>query len=272
MNAERIAARFNLRDPARYGVDMGPGPDSDFRASRRLVMWFGLHLAWGLVFRFYRSSRLGFVGRDVEDGLLARGKGIIYAHWHQYAQFYFFHAGGKRHLMMISPKLGGEFGARCMDRVGVLTVRGSSTKVTREGHLRYRGGKEALSAVVRLVKEEGFHAGITADGPKGPAFRLKPGALYLARDTGSPILVLTTAARPRFRLPGWDRMWMPFPFSRIINFFSGPFYVPPDADEDRIEETRLRLEQHMQDMTAKAVRYWKDEETRREFPEPEWKS
>ncbi len=270
MDAERISGLFSLKDPERYGVDLGPGQDSDFRASRRLVMWLGLHLAWGVVFRFYRSSRVGTIGKDLEDDLFARGQGIIYAHWHQYAQFYFFHAGRKRHLMMISPKLGGEFGARCMDRVGVLTVRGSSTKVTKEGHLRYRGGKEALSAVERLVKEEGFHAGITADGPKGPAFHVKPGALHLARDTGSPIMVLTAAARPRFRLPGWDRMWMPFPFSRIIYFFSGPFYVPPDADDKLIEKARLQLEHHMRDMTARAGKYWKDQATRREFPEPLW--
>jgi hypothetical protein len=270
MDTDRISSLWNLRDPGKYGVHLGPRPDRDFGRSRLLVFWLGLRLAWGIVFRFYRSSRIGIVGKDLEETLIAHGPGIIYAHWHRYAQFYFFHAGRKRHVMMISPKTGGEFGARCMDRVGVLTVRGSSTKLSKEGKPRYRGGKEALSAMVELVREEGFHAGITGDGPRGPALALKAGAIHLARLTGSPILVLSAAARPHLRLPGWDRMWMPLPFSKIILFFSGPFYVPQDADEGRLEDLRVQLEAHMRGMAAKAERYWKDERIRKEFLEPSW--
>jgi lysophospholipid acyltransferase (LPLAT)-like uncharacterized protein len=270
MDAERISTLWNIEDPGKYGVDFGPAPDSQFERSRRLILWVGLHLAWGVVFRFYRSSRIGVIGKELEDDLIAREKGIIYAHWHCYSQFYFFHVGHKRHVMMISPKFGGEYGARCMDRVGVLSVRGSSKKLSKEGILRDRGGREALSAMVSLVKEEGFHAGITVDGPRGPALSMKAGAINLARDTGSPIMVLTAASRPHLRLPGWDRMWMPLPFSRIIYFFSGPFYVPPDVQDNETEEIRLRIEEHMRDMTLNAQRYWKDEETRKRFPAPLW--
>jgi lysophospholipid acyltransferase (LPLAT)-like uncharacterized protein len=270
VDTNRISALWNIRNPEKYGVPLGPRPDSDFKPSRRLVFWVGLHLAWGVVFRFYNSSRIGVIGKELEDDLIARGKGIIYAHWHRYAQFYFFHAGHKRHVMMISPKLGGEFGARCMDRVGVLTVRGSSTKVGKEGRLRYKGGKEALSAMVSLVREEGFHAGITVDGPRGPALEMKAGAVQLAKITDSPILALTAAARPHLRLPGWDRMWMPLPFSRILYFFSGPFYVPKEADERQKEEIRLRVEGHMREMALQAERYWKDESIRKRLPTPLW--
>ena len=270
MDEDRISTLWNIKDPRKYGVDFGPAPDSQFKCSRRVILWIGLHLAWGVVFRFYRSSRIGVIGKELEDELIARGKGIIYAHWHRYSQFYFFHVGHKRHVMMISPKFGGEYGARCMDRVGVLSVRGSSKKLNKEGILRDRGGREALSAMVDLVKEEGFYAGITVDGPKGPALSMKAGAINLARDTGSPIMVLTAAARPHLRLPGWDRMWMPLPFSRIIYFFSGPFYVPEEAADNQAEEVLLRVEEHMREMALKAERYWIDEDTRRQFAPPLW--
>lgn len=268
MDADRISTLWNIKDPDKYGVYLGPRPNSHFRWSRRLVLWMGLHLAWGVVFRFYNSSRIGIIGKDLEDELIARQKGIIYAHWHRYSQFYFFHVGHKRHVMMISPKLGGEYGARCMDKVGVLTVRGSSKKLSKEGILRNRGGKAALSAMVRLIREEGFHAGITVDGPKGPALRMKAGAINMARETGSPIMVLTAAARPHLRLPGWEGMWMPLPLSRIIYFFSGPFYVPKDVNGNKAEALRLHVEEHMRDMAMKAERYWKDEDTRKQFPLP----
>jgi lysophospholipid acyltransferase (LPLAT)-like uncharacterized protein len=270
MDADRVSTLWKIKDPGKYGVDFGPAPDSQFKRSRRLILWVGLHLAWGVVFRFYRSSRIGVIGKQLEDELIARGKGIIYAHWHRYSQFYFFHVGRKRHVMMISPKFGGEYGARCMDRVGVLSVRGSSKKLSKEGVPRQRGGREALSAMEGLVREEGFHAGITVDGPKGPALCMKAGAIHLARDTGSPIMVLTAAAKPHLRLPGWDRMWMPLPFSRIIYFFSGPFYVPKDVESDQEEEIRLCVEGHMREMTQKAEGYWKEENTRSQFPAPLW--
>ena len=61
--------------------------------------------------------------------------------------------------MMISQKEGGEYGARCMARVGVLAVRGSTSSLSRTGRIRDKKGREALAAMVGLVRDEGFHAG-----------------------------------------------------------------------------------------------------------------
>jgi len=256
----------------KYGVHLGPYEDGRFSRFYGFVFRFVLPVVVGFISPWYRLSRVGCIGSELNRKMLSTGKGIIYAHWHRYAQYYYFWVQGRRHIMMISQKEGGEFGARCMARVGVLAVRGSTSSLSRTGRIRDKKGREALDAMVGLVREEGYHAGITVDGAKGPALALKKGAVILARQTGSPIVVMTVAARPHLRLFNWDRMWMPVPLSRIVYFFTGPFWVPKDADDARIEEIRTEIEAHMRRMTDLTERYFTDKTVRDQFPEPVWGS
>lgn len=266
-HSEELRSRVGFSE--RYGVHLGPYEDGKFGLFYRLVFQIGVPVA-GLVTSAYTLSRVGSIGDKLNREMLSRGKGIIYAHWHRYAQYYYFWVHGRRHVMMISQKEGGEYGARCMARVGVLAVRGSTSTLSHTGRIRDKKGREALNAMVGLVGEEGFHAGITVDGAKGPALTLKKGAVILARETGSPILVMTVAARPHLSLFNWDRMWVPVPLSRIIYFFTGPFWVPKDADDDKLEVIRTTIETHMRQMTDLTERYFTDASVRSQFPDPVW--
>jgi lysophospholipid acyltransferase (LPLAT)-like uncharacterized protein len=257
-------------DSEKYGVHLGPYEDGRFSSFYRFVFRFVLPIVVGLISPWYTLSRVGIIGGDLNEEMLSRGKGIIYAHWHRYAQYYYFWVKGRRHVMMISQKEGGEFGAQCMARVGVLAVRGSTSSLSRSGRIRDKKGREALDAMVGLVRDEGFHAGITVDGAKGPALALKKGAVILARETGSPIVVLTVAARPHLRLFNWDRMWMPLPLSKIVYFFTGPFWVPKDASDMQLEAIRTTIEAHMRQMTDLTERYFTDRSVQEKFPKPVW--
>jgi hypothetical protein len=257
-------------DSEKYGVHLGPYEDNRFSSFYRFVFRFVLPIVVGLISPWYTLSRVGVIGGDLNEEMLSRGKGIIYAHWHRYAQYYYFWVKGRRHVMMISQKEGGEFGARCMAGVGVLAVRGSTSSLSRTGRIRDKKGREALDAMVELVRDEGFHAGLTVDGAKGPALVLKKGAVILARQTGSPIVVMTVAARPHIRLFNWDRMWMPLPLSRIVYFFTGPFWVPKDASDTQLEAIRTTIEAHMRRMTDLTERYFTDRSVQEKFPKPVW--
>jgi lysophospholipid acyltransferase (LPLAT)-like uncharacterized protein len=261
---------WDIKYPERYGVQFGPYDNSRFKPSRRLMFWAGVPSAIFIFENFFKFSRIGVIGREIEDQLFSQGKGIIYAHWHKYAALYFMYARHKRHVIMSSHKDSGEFGSRCMERVGILTVRGSTKKVKSSGALKDKKGKEALAVMAELIKNEKFHAGLTVDGPSGPAFRLKRGLVKLASDTGAPIVVMNVAAKPHFTLPSWDRMMLPAPWSKVIYFLTGPYYVPKGADDKKIEEIREKLENEMRDVEERVGLYWKDEGVRREFGEPIW--
>lgn len=270
MGKDKIDVLWDIKDPDKYGVQFGPYDDGRFKPSRRLMFWVGVPSAIFIFENFFKFSRVGIIGEEIENELMAQKKGIIYAHWHKYAAFYFMYARHKRHVIMTSHKDSGEFGARSMERVGILTVRGSTKKVKSSGVLKDKKGKEALAVMAELIKNEKFHAGLTVDGPSGPAFKLKKGAVKLASETGAPIVVMTVAAKPHFTLPSWDGMLLPAPWSKVIYILKGPFYVPKGVDEEKMDEIRQTLEEDMKDIEEKTGLYWDDEEIRREFGEPIW--
>ncbi len=113
--------------------------------------------------------------------------------------------------------------------MGLSAVRGSSN----------RRGAAALIALTRRMRA-GDHAGITPDGPKGPAHKFKTGAISLARLTGRPFVTMSLRYHHCWRLRSWDRFALPLPFSRVdATFITEPSPVEDEPDEviaARLEE------------------------------------
>ncbi len=61
----------------------------------------------------------------------------------------------------------------------------------------------------------GHDIGITPDGPRGPIYELKPGAVIVPRRTGAPLLLVGAEFSSAWRLKSWDRFYVPRPFSRV---------------------------------------------------------
>ena len=114
---------------------------------------------------------------------------------------------------MISLSADGEFIAGAVAKLGIPAIRGSSTKRTKEGGRKEKGGTAAFRDVLRWVRGGGCIA-ITPDGPRGPAEQMAEGAVLTARMTGAPVLMIGFASEPSLKLPTWDRALVPLPFSR----------------------------------------------------------
>src|SRR5207249_6486727 len=61
----------------------------------------------------------------------------------------------------------------------------------------------------------GRAAGFTLDGPRGPARVAQPGAVWLAKATGNPILPFHLEADRQWTLNSWDRTQIPKPFATV---------------------------------------------------------
>jgi len=120
-------------------------------------------------------------------------------------------------------------------------VRGSST----------RGGTRALRALTRCVND-GLSVGLTVDGPVGPRYVAKAGAIDVARMTGAPLVPVTSASARRHVFSSWDAFELPLPFSRVAVAYGTPITVPRDADAAVIEEKRLQLESSLRGLTEDA--------------------
>ena len=112
--------------------------------------------------------------------------------------------------------------------MGLKAVRGSSSK----------RGAAALMTLTRVVRA-GEHAGITPDGPKGPARVCKTGVVALAKLTGRPIILMGLDYARCWRLRNWDRFALPLPFSRVDVTFED-FPVLSRDDDDAAIASRIQ--------------------------------
>jgi lysophospholipid acyltransferase (LPLAT)-like uncharacterized protein len=104
--------------------------------------------------------------------------------------------------------------------------------------------------------KRGFDVGITVDGPRGPAYQVKPGPTEIARLSGAAIIPLTASAKRRKIFSSWDGFELPVPFTSVTVRYGNPVLVPAGADERTLEEKRLQLESTLQEITDKNDEYY----------------
>jgi len=187
----------------------------------------------------WRIDRSGLGARDLA---LARGNRCIFALWHARLLPLVFTHRGRGIAMLVSRHRDGQLITRIIERLGFVTARGSST----------RGGEEGVMEMLRLA-EAGHLLGITPDGPRGPAEKLKPGLVYLASRTGWPVVPVAAAARSAWVFRSWDRFRVPRPFARVVVDYGDPIAVPAGLDGDALELWRSRVERALCEHTE-AVR------------------
>jgi len=202
----------------------------------RIVVPLGvglLHLWWGLA----RVVRV--LGEEHLAAALARAPSLVPVYWHQHQLYcgrYLIaqRARGLKVAWLISPSVDGELGAMLVRRFGANAIRGSST---------HTGARALRDYYQGLVKDD-LSPIITPDGPRGPRFKFKPGAILLAQMSGRPILPLAYAAS-RASLVKWDKFVIPWPFARIVVAVGEPVYVPRTLDAAALGALQGEMEQRL---------------------------
>src|SRR5215210_4949783 len=223
---ERVERAYRFADLSGYGL-----------GQRLAVRAAGL--VFPLLIRAVGSTlRFHVEGREHWDEATQGGGLPVYTFWHDriFAGTYFFR--GRRIVIMTSRSFDGEYIARFIQRLGYGAVRGSST----------RGAVGALVELAALVRR-GCPAGFSIDGPRGPRHVAKMGAVLLAKKTGQPVLPFGVNAERCWRLPSWDRMQIPLPFSRVTVRFAPPLRVPADADEETLAGKRDELQRALDEVS-----------------------
>jgi lysophospholipid acyltransferase (LPLAT)-like uncharacterized protein len=222
--------------PARYSFPMNAEPD-DPRGShpepptpgQRLTAW----CARGLIRGLGRSLRWSTRG---EEHLAAARRAtpsgrVVFAFWHgdQFPLVYTWRA--RDVVIMTSLSRDGTLQSLILGGLGYHIVRGSSS----------RGAVRGLVGMIRATGE-GRDAAFAVDGPRGPYHEVKPGALFLARRTGLPVVPLTSqVARARIFTDAWDRYVLPHPFSPVAVVYGEHLMVPEGADEAAMEGSSREL-------------------------------
>ena len=208
--------------------------------ARRLLYAIAVPLAIGLIHAWWRLCRVVRIeGYEHLEEALARAPSLVPCYWHQH-QLYcgkFLveqRARGLTPGWLISPSVDGELGAMMVRRFGGAVIRGSSTHT----------GARALCDYYQALVRDNISPVITPDGPRGPRFKFKPGALLLAQMSGRPILPMSYAAS-RAWLIKWDHFVIPMPFARIVIAIGPPRYVPRVTDGPTLERLQGQMEEEL---------------------------
>ena len=180
-------------------------------------------------------------GLENFESIQTSGSQPILGFWHGRilaATFYFRQRGI---VVITSQNFDGEWIARIIERFGYKTARGSTS----------RG---ALRAVNQLIKDmnRGCMVGFTLDGPRGPTRVAKPGAAWLAKKTGNPVLPFHIEASNSWTLRSWDNSQIPKPFSTVALVVGDPITVPANASAEILADASRKIEIHLEALEKQA--------------------
>ena len=158
---------------------------------------------------------------------------FLYGFWHG-RQFLLVSVFQHQNIAIMSDlSWAGEIQTRLLERFGYLMIRGSSK----------RKGVRALLEMKHAM-EQGHTPAFALDGPRGPIYKAKPGIVFLAQKTKTPIIPVSTTARHYWTLKStWCQYLIPKPFSRCLVHVGAPIWCyEMDNDEalDHVTQTFVR--------------------------------
>jgi len=187
-----------------------------------------------------RTVKFEVAGWENWEAASLDGKIPIYTFWHNRVFLSTWFWRRRRIVVMTSQSFDGEYIARFIQRFGYGAARGSSS----------RGAVGAVVEMVRLMRA-GCPTAFTIDGPRGPRYVAKMGAVLLAKKTGNPILPFTITPAKFWETKSWDAMQVPKLFSRARVDIAAPIYVAADAKEEELETRRNELQRALDELNQR---------------------
>lgn len=169
---------------------------------------------------------------------------VIFILWHGRILFasYFFR---KRNInTLVSPSRDGEVIAQILSRWGYRLLRGSGSHSVVE---EWRRMKNLMAEGKELI--------LVADGPKGPARKMKPGAVKLAQETGAYLVPFSFSAKKKKFFKSWDRFLFFYPFTKLVVAYGKPFKVRSDLDPREFERERIRIQSCLSELEEQTDKF-----------------
>jgi lysophospholipid acyltransferase (LPLAT)-like uncharacterized protein len=199
----------------------------------RWLIAFGFRLLkiWARTLRLEVEDQLGVIGKPVTENYIS----VL---WHNRLLLISFalkrflpqrHGAG-----LISASRDGDLVADLTQRFGFDVVRGSSSRL-------------GATAILELsnVLASGRDVFITPDGPRGPAYELGPGVVFLGQKTGAAVVPVNFEYSSCWRVKSWDRFILPRPFSKVRFIIGRAHRIQSTDTPEEFENERKRLQEAM---------------------------
>lgn len=181
------------------------------------------------------------------DGLATMhkaGQPLVFALWHGeiFPITAFGYSKSTDLVVFVSQSKDGEVIARVLERLGIATVRGSSS----------RGGVKALLQACRAMVKDNRMGVFTIDGPRGPRHKSKDGVIFLAQRANAKIVPLRAYPERKKVFKSWDKFVLPLPFTKCPVYVGDPMDVTTEKlDKDVLAREKARLEKRMSELGRK---------------------
>ena len=195
---------------------------------KNILRFLGIRIASSLVNVLLKTVRIRIDNSDVIKELDKQKKNYVVAFWHGSMMIGWFMQRNRNFASLVSQSKDGDVLTAILEKWNYHVVRGSSSK----------GGHEALDMMIHLT-EENYHLAITPDGPTGPIYKMKAGAVITARRSQIPLLLVGIGMKNKWILKSWDKFEIPKPFSKAVAIYSEPILI--DAILSK-EETNQKIE------------------------------
>jgi lysophospholipid acyltransferase (LPLAT)-like uncharacterized protein len=207
------------------------------------------------------TLRVEMIGVHNATQIRSAGEPAIGTFWHRCIFSAIWIWKGRGIVVLNTVNFDGQWTRRVIERLGFGTAQGSSS----------RGAIEGLTVMAKRL-EEGKHVALTIDGPHGPRYVAKPGAVILARRTGKPISIFHVGlARAHTFKKSWDQFQLPYPFSRAAMFVAPPIRVPMDAESDVIHAKQAEVQAALERVRDVAESWFHLSEAERDRVRDEWR-
>jgi len=202
-----------------------------WRARCLVALGHRLLQIWARTLRFQIEDRANVVGAPPNERYIG-------ALWHNRLLLLPFvikrYLPKRRGAALISTSRDGAILADLVERFEFEVVRGSSS----------RKGASAVRQLAEVIAS-GRDVVITPDGPRGPAYELGQGIVFLAQQSGAEVVPINLEYSSCWRAQSWDQFILPKPFSTVRVIFGRPHRVASTATDEEFEWERRRLQDAM---------------------------
>jgi len=187
------------------------------------------------------SLRIRRINSEGIDSLIKKNENFILAFWHGTMLIPWFIHKNRNFAGLVSKSKDGGLLANLLEKWNYKVIRGSSND----------GGRAALNAMIDLAKNNNTLC-LTPDGPRGPIYKFKAGAVVTSVKTGIPLVLCGVHYSKALYLKSWDRFGIPWLFSKVKVIYSKPLYFDSELTRDKISQIIIECEDEMNKMQLEA--------------------
>jgi lysophospholipid acyltransferase (LPLAT)-like uncharacterized protein len=205
------------------------------------LRFLGNFVLYYLINVLCKSLKITVKNKPVTGNPESNNRKYVFAFWHGTMLLPWFMHRDQKFAALTSQSKDGDLLARILKKWNYQVIRGSSSK----------GGDTALGIMVDFASN-GYSVSITPDGPRGPAYKLKAGAVIAAKKSGLPLVLAGVGYMKKRNLKSWDSFSVPKFFSRAQIIYSDPVYIDKELSYEETSAVIKQCEDKLNELQREA--------------------